>query len=140
MYLVNTRTDICFAVNTLSQYMVEPGHVHLVETKYVLRYLHGMVGYGLRYVLDGEVKLQGYANFDWARSAVETKSTLGYCFSLGSGMISWLSIKQSSVAVNTTETEYIAANIASHEVVWLQKLLAGLFDLELKPTSIYYDN
>jgi hypothetical protein len=29
MYLVNTRPDICFAVNTLSQYMVEPRGVHM---------------------------------------------------------------------------------------------------------------
>jgi hypothetical protein len=50
MYLVNTRSNICFVVNTLSQYMVEPRHVHLVATKHVLRYLHGTVGYGLRYV------------------------------------------------------------------------------------------
>jgi hypothetical protein len=28
MYLVNTRSDICFAMNTLSKYMVEPRHVH----------------------------------------------------------------------------------------------------------------
>jgi hypothetical protein len=28
MYLVNTRPDICFAVNTLSQFMVEPRRVH----------------------------------------------------------------------------------------------------------------
>jgi hypothetical protein len=28
MYLVNTRLDICFAVNTLSQYMVEPRREH----------------------------------------------------------------------------------------------------------------
>jgi hypothetical protein len=41
MYLVNTRPDICFAVNTLSQYMVEPRHVHWIVTKHVLRYLHG---------------------------------------------------------------------------------------------------
>jgi hypothetical protein len=27
MYLVNTRLDISFAVNTMSQYMVEPRHV-----------------------------------------------------------------------------------------------------------------
>jgi hypothetical protein len=37
MYLVNSRLDICFAVNTLSQYMVEPRHVHLVVAKHVLR-------------------------------------------------------------------------------------------------------
>ena len=28
MYLVNTRPDICFAVNSLSQFMVEPRRVH----------------------------------------------------------------------------------------------------------------
>ena len=57
MNLVNTRSDICFAVSTLSQYMVEPRHVHWIAKKHVLRYLHGAVGYGLRYVLDGDVKL-----------------------------------------------------------------------------------
>jgi hypothetical protein len=64
MYLVNTKPNICFVVNTLSQYMVEPRHVYLVETKHVLRYLHHMVGNGLRYVSDGEVKTQGYVDSD----------------------------------------------------------------------------
>jgi hypothetical protein len=64
MYPVNTRPDICFAVNTLSRYMFEPRHVHWIVTKHVLRYLHGIVGYGLRYVSNGEVKLQGYTDFD----------------------------------------------------------------------------
>jgi hypothetical protein len=30
MYLTNIRSNICFAVNTLSQYMVEPRRVHLM--------------------------------------------------------------------------------------------------------------
>ena len=47
MYLTNTRPYICFAVNTLSQYMVEPRHVHLIGTKHVLRYLEGTLDYGL---------------------------------------------------------------------------------------------
>jgi hypothetical protein len=55
-------------------------------------------------------------------------------------MISWLSRKQMSVALNTTEAEYIAADVLSCEVVWLWKLLAGLFDLELEPTLIHCDN
>lgn len=39
MYLVNTRPDICFAVNTLSQFMVEPRRVHWVVAKHILRYM-----------------------------------------------------------------------------------------------------
>jgi hypothetical protein len=66
MYLVNTRPNIFFAVNTLSQFMVDSRHYHWVATKHVLRYLHGTIGYGLRYVSGGEVKLQGYTDSDWA--------------------------------------------------------------------------
>jgi hypothetical protein len=88
IYVVNTRLDICFAVNTLIQYMVEPRRVHLVATKNVLRYLHGMVGYGLGYVLDSEVKLQGYTKSNWEGSIVDQKRISGYFFSLGLGMIS----------------------------------------------------
>jgi hypothetical protein len=56
MYIDNTRPDICFAVNALSQCMVEPRHVHWMVEKHMLRYLCGMIGYGLRYVLGGDVK------------------------------------------------------------------------------------
>jgi hypothetical protein len=49
MYLTNTRPDICFAVNTLSQYLVEPKRVHLVVAKHVMRYLKGTLDFGLCY-------------------------------------------------------------------------------------------
>eukprot|EP00253_Pinus_taeda_P026238 PITA_26238 len=39
MYLVNTRPDICYAVNTLSQFMVEPKRAHWAAAKHVLRYI-----------------------------------------------------------------------------------------------------
>jgi hypothetical protein len=51
---------------TLSQYMVEPRSVHLIATKFVLRYLKGAINYGLRYASDREISLQGYADSDWA--------------------------------------------------------------------------
>jgi hypothetical protein len=137
MYLVNTRLDICFALNTLSQHNVEPRQVHWMETKHMLRYLHGMVGYGLRYVSSGDVKLHGYTDSDWEGSAVDEKSNFGFCFSLGSCMISWLSRKQTSVALNTSEAEYITKSVGSREAMWLRKFLVGIFDLELEPTLIH---
>ena len=45
MYLTNTRLDICFVVNTLSQYMVNPKHIHIVEAKNVMMYLKGTLYY-----------------------------------------------------------------------------------------------
>ena len=47
MYLTNTRPDICFVVNTLSQYMVNPKHIHQVGSKLVMRYLKGTLEYSL---------------------------------------------------------------------------------------------
>ena len=49
MYLTNTRPDIFFAVNTLSQFLANPRHVHLIAAKNILRYLKGIVDYGLKY-------------------------------------------------------------------------------------------
>ena len=93
MYLTNTRLDICLVVNTLSQYMVEPMHVHLVASKHVMRYCKGRLDCGLRYAVDGEIRIHGYTNSDWVGSIDDRKITLGCCFSLGSSVISWLSRK-----------------------------------------------
>jgi hypothetical protein len=140
MYLTNTRLDICFAVNTLSQYLVEPKHVHLVVAKHVMKYLKDTLDYGLYYIGDHEFKMYSYTDSDWARSASDKNSTLGCCFSLGSAMTSWQSKKQSNITLSATEVEYIVACSASCEAIWLWKLLTGLFDLEMEATVILCDN
>ena len=71
MYLTNMRPDICFAMNTLSQYMVEPRHVHLIASKHVLRYLKGTIDYRLRYVVDCEFGFVGYTYSDWVGSVID---------------------------------------------------------------------
>ena len=106
----------------------------------MLRYLHGTIGYGLRYTSGEGVKLEGFTDSDWAGSAVDRKSTSGCCFSLGSAMVSWFSKKQSSVALSTAEAEYIAACAASKEAVWLRKLLADLSGHQVDVTVIFCDN
>ena len=135
-YLTNAQLDICFAVNTLSQYLVEPRHVHLVAAKHVMRYLKGTVDYGLSYTRDHDIKMYGYTDLDWA----DRKSTSGGCFSLGLAMISWLSKKQSSVALSTAEAEYIATYSTSCEAIWIWKLLSYLFDLYMDATMMLCDN
>lgn len=49
MYLVNTRPDIYYAVNALSQFMCEPKEIHLIAVKHIMRYLQGTLNLGLKY-------------------------------------------------------------------------------------------
>jgi hypothetical protein len=139
IYLTNTRPNICFDVNTLSQYVVEPRRV-LIVAKHVMRYLKGMLDYGLCYTRDCDFRLYDYTDSNWAGSASDKKNTSGYCFSLGSTLTLWQSRKQSSIALSTAEAEYIAACSASCEAIWLRKLLTSLFDLEMEATMILCDN
>ena len=127
MYLVNTRPDICFAVNSLSQFMVEPRRVPWVAAKHVLCYLQVTLDYGLDYRHGDGVRLAGYIGLDWAGCSSDRKSTSRCCFGLGSAVVSWFSRKQNSVDLSSAEAEYMAASQASCEVIWLHKMLVGLF-------------
>ena len=97
------RPDICFAVNTLSQFLTDPRHVHLMVAKHAVRYLKGTVDYGLKYEANQKTNLKGYVDSDWVGTAIDRKSTLGCCFSMRSGVISWFSRRQSCMALSTTE-------------------------------------
>ena len=108
MYLTNTRPDIRFVVNTLSQYLVQPRRVHLVAAKHVMRYLKGTIDLGLYYDGSHDYRLYGYTNADWVGSISDRKSTSSRFFCLGFAMSSWFSRKQSSVSLRTTKAEYIA--------------------------------
>ena len=65
MYLMNTRPDICFVVNTLSQFLIDPRNVHLIAAKHILRYLRGTVDYGLKYDANQRINLEGYVDSNW---------------------------------------------------------------------------
>ena len=97
MYLTNTRSNLCFVVKTLSQYMVEHKQVHMIAAKHVMRYLKSTIEYSNKYDADCEFKLQGYSDSDWVGNVTDRKRTSGCCFSLGSNMISWFSMKQTNV-------------------------------------------
>ena len=104
MYLTNTRPDICFFVNTLNQYLVQPRRVHVIAAKHVMRYLKGTIDFGLYYDGSHGYRLYGYTDSDWAGRVADKKSTSGGCYFLGSAIISCFSKKQSSVVLSTAET------------------------------------
>ena len=90
MYLVNTRPDINFAVNSLSQFMVDPRRVHWTTAKHILCYIRGTMEYGLVYKRRGSVQLAGFIDAGWAGSVEDRRvlqvvvSVLDQGLSLGS--------------------------------------------------------
>ena len=64
MYLKNTRPDTCFAVNDLSQFLMDSRCAHLV-LKHAMKYLKGTVEYGLKYNTNQKTNLHGYVDLDW---------------------------------------------------------------------------
>ena len=94
--------------------------------KRVLKYVRGTKNLAIWYLKTRGVKLDGYADSDWAGSVDNMKSTSGYVFTIGSGVICWNSRKQEVMAQSTAEVEYISLVAAVNQGIWLRKLLADL--------------
>ena len=68
----------------------------------------------------------GFTDSSWADDCDNRHSSMGYCFTLGSGIISWSAQKQKTVTCSSTEAEYIAASESCREAVWLRMMLSQL--------------
>nr|GEV23235.1 retrovirus-related Pol polyprotein from transposon TNT 1-94 [Tanacetum cinerariifolium] len=64
-----------FDIQFLSRFMGEPFSSHLGAAKRVLRYVKGSLDLGIMFERNKVVKLEGYADSDWARSIDDSKST-----------------------------------------------------------------
>ena len=87
LYLTDSRTDICHAMNSVSRYMQQTHDIHWKESKRILQYIQGTRTYDIHYATDSELELVGYTDFDWAGDSIDRKSTSGYVFMLGGGPI-----------------------------------------------------
>ncbi|KAJ0801006.1 putative RNA-directed DNA polymerase [Helianthus annuus] len=140
MYLTNTRLDIMFAVNKISQFMEQPKRSHWEAGKRILRYVKGTLNHGLVYSKGSKGTLIGFSDSDYAGSIDDSKSTSGYLFHLGSGAIAWQSRKQKVIALSSTEAEYIALSMAGCQALWLKGILKELQENVDHPLAVYCDN
>ncbi|RVX17384.1 Retrovirus-related Pol polyprotein from transposon RE2 [Vitis vinifera] len=81
-----------------------------------------------------------FSDADWAGDPTDRRSTTGYCFLLGSSLISWRSKKQTFVARSSTEAEYHALANTTSELLWLRWLLKDLGVSTSSATPLYCDN
>ena len=137
--MLGTRPDIAYAVTKLSQFSANPSREHLDKALYICRYLAGTPNYAL--VFDGPSNkgLVAYTDSDWAADPIKRRSVTGYFFKLANGIISWQSRSQKTVALSSTEAEYMALSDCSRQAVWMKTVFSEL-GMPLGPIPICGDN
>ena len=136
--MVCTRPDIAHAVSVVSRYMSNPGKEHWQAVKWIMRYLRGTTDSCLEF---GRSKghLVGYVDSDYAGDLDRRRSITGYVFTLGDTAISWKATLQSTVALSTTEAEYMAVVEAIKEAIWMRGLF-GELSLDHKVIVVHCDS
>ena len=143
MYLmVCTRPDIAFAVGQLSKYNANPSKEHVAALKHLFRYLKGTPNLGITFGGPGAI-LQpiGFSDASYATDVDTRRSVTGYLFYYGGGPVVWKSKTQTSVALSSFESEYMALGSASPEAIHLQNFCADLDSTYIRqPVIIFEDN
>ncbi len=137
------RPDIAFAVSKLSRFLNCYRETHWQAAVRVVRYLKGTRDLELRLGGASAVPIPlGYSDSDYANDPGPQgrRSVGGYCFSLGSGMISWSSKKQKTIADSTCAAEYVAVSEAGKELIWLRTLLTELGYKPEEASKLLCDN
>ncbi|CAI7807529.1 unnamed protein product [Closterium sp. NIES-53] len=111
MYLMTcTRPDLAYPLTVLVRFVAPGRHrpSHWYDAKRVSNYVASTSGMGL--VLGGKqpVTITGFSDLSWADDAESMRSTQGYCFSFGTGAVSWRSTWASSASSSNCEAEVSA--------------------------------
>ena len=129
-----------YPTQQLSQFLDSYTFVHWNATIWVIRYLKGTRTLCLTLGGNNKIRLAGYTDSDWANCLDTWRSIGSYCNSLGSGLVSWNTKKQKTVAASSCEAEYVAAFKSAKEIVWLHSLLLRINFPQSEATTINCDN
>lgn len=135
-----SRPDISYAVGEVSKFTENPKSCHVVALKRIFRYLNATSDYYIEYKKEDSVNLVGYTDADFARDIDTRRSTTGYVFLANSSAITWISHRQKTVALSTTEAECMAACEGAKEAIWLRQLLTDIGYPQTSPTILNVDN
>lgn len=136
----STRPDIAYIVNQLSRYNNRATTQHWIAAKRVLRYLKGTINTKLTFKKNNN-NIIGYCDADWATDTEDRRSCSGYIFIFQGAAISWCSKRQSTIALSSTEAEYMSLATATQEAIWLKQLEEDFFpSMSCIPITMYCDN
>jgi hypothetical protein len=142
---ITARPDIATAVSSCGRYSQNPGQEHWDALLQIVRYLNGTRK--LRLVLGGCKKIEVSANFklsgssdaDWAGDLDKRSSRTGSVIFMGTACVLWRSMLQKSIALSSTEAEYIALTATARDMIWCRTLLAEM-GFPMKEASIIFED
>ncbi|GKC42100.1 ribonuclease H-like domain-containing protein [Tanacetum coccineum] len=120
--------------------MHDPREPHLSALKRILRYVQGILNYGLQLFSSCTTDLVAYSDAEWAGCPTTRRSTLGYCVFLGNSLLSWSAKRQPTLSRSSAEAEYRGVANAVAETCWLGNLLRELHTPLSSATLVYCDN
>jgi len=139
-YLTNTRPDISFSVQHLSQFLQAPREPHFKAALHVLRYLNRDPSLGILLSHGPTYDLLAYCDADWASCTHSRKSVSGFVVFLGDTLIAWKSKKQATISLSSAEAEYRSLRRLVAELSWLSRLLHELGLSNITPIPVKCDS
>ena len=127
LYLIlGTHPDIPYAVIKLSLFSANLLKDHFKQAKYICWYFIGTKDYTM--VFDGTHKkgLIAYSDSNWATDLSNHHSITGYFFKLAGSTVLWLLRAQKTVALSSTEAEYMAISDCCCQAMWIINLFAEI--------------
>ncbi|XP_071695796.1 secreted RxLR effector protein 161-like [Rutidosis leptorrhynchoides] len=121
LYLIASRPDIMFSVCLCERFQENLKTLHVEAVKRIFRYLKGTMHLGLWYSKFTGIDIMCFDDSDHGGAMIDRKSTSGVCAFVGLCLTSWFSKKQTSVALSTTEAEYVAMGRACVQVLWMKQ-------------------
>jgi hypothetical protein len=136
-----SRPDLSHPAGLLSRFLSKWSTAHYQAAKHLLRYIRGTSDLALTFDADaGKRLVLGYADADWGGCLDTRRSTTGHLFKTFGGLVSWKSRRQPTVALSTSEAEYMASSDATKQAIWLRLLLTDLDAPLSDPLPILNDN
>ncbi|KFY97995.1 hypothetical protein V500_01823 [Pseudogymnoascus sp. VKM F-4518 (FW-2643)] len=138
-----SRPDIAFATGRVGRYSSNPSQEHMDAVERIYAYIRGTMDLCLAYNENSlQDTLEAFVDSDWGACADTRRSTSGWLIKLAGAPISWSSKRQRTVALSSTEAEYMAATEAAKEAVWLKRFINELAipGITIKTITIQIDN
>jgi hypothetical protein len=139
---IGTRPDLSYAVSTLSKYASNPGLTHWQALMHVLRYIKATLHYKITYGGDRfkDLKPIGWVDADYGGDIDSRRLCAGYVFIQAGGPTAWSAQYQPTVALSTTEAEYMAVSRGAKQILWMYSEMEEVGYPQEKPGILYNDN